>query len=91
MGPDASGLDTGSSSSEDDDSGFANIPGSDDEDKKGAAKGGKAVTGARSKARANKRAKKRGGKPRRNCAAERQHTGARARGNSRAVGLPGRP
>ena len=41
MGPDVSGLDAGSSSSEDDDSGFANIPGSDDEGKKGAAKGGR--------------------------------------------------
>ena len=80
MGPDVSGLDAGSSSSEDDDSGFANIPGSDDGGKKGAAKGGaeKGVKGARSKARATKRAKKRGGKPRRNCAAERHHTGARA-------------
>ena len=60
MGPDASGLESGSSSSEDDDSGFVNIPGSDDEDKKGAAKGGaeKGVKGARSKARATKRANK---------------------------------
>ena len=41
MGPDVSGLDAGSSSSEDADSGFVNIPGSDDEDKKGAANGGR--------------------------------------------------
>ena len=60
VGPDVRDLDTGSNSSEDDDSCFANIPGSDDEDKKGAAKGGaeKGVTGARSKARATKRATK---------------------------------
>ena len=53
-----SGLDAGSSSSEDDDSGFVNIPGSDEEGKKGAANGGKAVKGARPKARATKRAKR---------------------------------
>ena len=57
VGPDVSGLDADRSSSEDDDSGFVNIPGFDDEDKKGAAKGGKAVKGARSKAKASKRPK----------------------------------
>ena len=55
-----SGLDSGSSSSEDEDSGFVDTLGSD-EDKKGAAKGGadaeKGVKRARSKARAAKKAK----------------------------------
>ena len=39
MGPDASGLDAGRSSSEDDGSCFVSISGSDDEGKKGAAGG----------------------------------------------------
>ena len=63
MGPDVSGLGAGSSSSEDDGSSFVNIPGSDGEDKKGAAKGGapmrrKGLKGAKPKARAAKEAKK---------------------------------